>query len=366
MDLKDPYNNTSTTPPKHYLDAAHAEIAETQAQLTQANNLVANALSQQSAAKQAHSAALAKLSQLKSQYRDYLIDEGLAQNNPWNEYYYKLVEWKRDHNGDVIVPCPNGCEDEEVKKLNRWVIGQRSAYKYWLNGDRKHIKEHRIDALNRIGFIWSVKDYIWDNNFNELTRYVVEHDTFDISMKENPKLSRFVSGLRTAMYRKKAGLVEHELTDEKIERLNSINFDWGHVRQPKTQKAPPACQFDKQFPILVSFKETYGHCNVNKLIKEWKKGTSVPERKEYRRLGVFMAAMRKEHLLFLEGKPCSLDEEKVRMLTELGVEWKKPASEPRANTGGYASVKRRKVREAAMTQETEHLEQPWGMEEQLR
>lgn len=114
------------------------------------------------------------------------------------------------------------------------------------------------------------------------------------------------------------------MTDEKIERLNSINFDWGHVRQPKTQKAPPACQFDKQFPILVSFKETYGHCKVNKLIKEWKKGTSVPERKEYRRLGVFMAAMRKEHLLFLEGKPCSLDEEKVRMLTELGVEWKKP------------------------------------------
>jgi hypothetical protein len=85
---------------------------------------------------------------------------------------------------------------------------------------------------------------------------------------------------------------------------------------------------------LVSFKEIYGHTKVNKLEKEWKKGLSVPPKKVYRRLPLFLSFLRKEQLLFAAGHPCSLDEEKIRLLTELGVEWRKPLSEPRKSTGG--------------------------------
>ena len=42
-----------------------------------------------------------------------------------------------------------GESDEDAKKLNRWVINQRTAYKYFVNGDKKHIKEYRVDALNK-------------------------------------------------------------------------------------------------------------------------------------------------------------------------------------------------------------------------
>ena len=61
----------------------------------------------------------------------------------------KLVEWKEAHNGDTTVPC-DAKSSEEIKKMNRWVINQRTAYKYFMNGDKKHIKDHRIDALNKV------------------------------------------------------------------------------------------------------------------------------------------------------------------------------------------------------------------------
>ncbi len=61
-------------------------------------------------------------------------------------------------------------------------------------------------------------------------------------------------------------------------------------------------------------------------------------------------------MLFAAGKPCALDEEKVRLLTELGVEWRMPKDQPRKSTGGEASRKKRK-RADDHYHEQEHEEQ---------
>ena len=132
------------------------------------------------------------------------------------------------------------------------------------------------------------------------------------------------------------------MTDDRINKLNSINFSWDMKRKQRKSTTRDTVKFDVMYNHLVSFKETYGHTKVNKLEKEWKAGNGIPEKKVYRRLPLFLAFARKEKLLFDEGQPCSLDGEKVRMLTELGVEWKKPASEPRKNSGGEASRKKRR------------------------
>ena len=72
--------------------------------------------------------------------------------------YGKLVVWKSRTGGDTTVPCGEN-DGEDVRKLNRWVVNQRTAYKYFRNGDRKHIKDHRIDALNKVRDV-CVIDYI--------------------------------------------------------------------------------------------------------------------------------------------------------------------------------------------------------------
>ncbi|KAL7541726.1 hypothetical protein ACHAXR_011158 [Thalassiosira sp. AJA248-18] len=315
---------------------------QSQVHLAASESALLAAQAQHAQSKAAYEETVAKVERLKSQFREQIMDESLRQSCRWNDMYYKLVEWKEQHGGDTTVPCDAKASSEEVKKLNRWVINQRTAYKYFMNGDKKHIKDHRIDALNKIGFCWSVQDQQWDNNFEELRRHKADTGTFHVTIKQNRKLATFISRLRTAMSHKEQGLIQAELTDERINKLNSLDFTWHMKRKKRNTPTRDTVKFDVMYEHLVSFKEIYGHTKVNKLEKEWKKGNGVPEKKVFRRLPLFLAFARKEQLLFLEGHPSSLDEDKIQMLTELGVEWKKPASEPRKSTGGEATRKKKK------------------------
>ena len=105
-------------------------------------------------AKATHDGLVVKLSNLKAQFREQIMEDGLKESNRWNEMYFKLLQWKESHDGDVLVPVDKDSTDD-TKKLSRWVINQRSAYKYFMNGDTKHIKDHRIDALNKVSRSWT-------------------------------------------------------------------------------------------------------------------------------------------------------------------------------------------------------------------
>jgi len=88
--------------------------------------------------------------------------------------YHQLVEYKRVHGGDTLVLTTKD-SPADIKKLAKWVQNQRVHYKYWMNGDKKHIKEHRIEALNRIGFVWNVLEHAWNANFSALESHYAEH-----------------------------------------------------------------------------------------------------------------------------------------------------------------------------------------------
>mmetsp|Transcript_10749 Transcript_10749/g.16237 ORF Transcript_10749/g.16237 Transcript_10749/m.16237 type:complete len:387 (+) Transcript_10749:120-1280(+) len=292
-------------------------------------------------AKGTHDGLVVKLANLKAQFREQIMEDGLKESNRWNEMYYKLLQWKENHDGDVLVGVDKD-SDEDTKKLSRWVINQRSAYKYFMNGDTKHIKDHRIDALNKMGFVWCVADHVFQANVEELKQYHAENEKFDIPVKENKKLAAFVSRVRTAYANKQEGRAQHDLTDEKIEQLDAIGFKWGFKKsRKKTSSTSTAFDYDTQIALLQEFKNEYGHTKVNKLIKEWQKGEGEPSKKEYRRLPVFLTFARKEYISYVEGQPSLIDAEKVKALTDLGVEWKQPPNVPRKNTGGEASRKKK-------------------------
>ncbi len=135
---------------KHLLSEAEMEAQQSKAHLDQTAEELRAMQSQHSQAKAVHDACLAKVNGLKSQFKGQIMEEALRQHCRWNDMYYRLIEWKEAHGGDTSVPCGGEGDDEEVKKLNRWVVNQRTAYKYFMNGDKKHIKDHRIDALNKV------------------------------------------------------------------------------------------------------------------------------------------------------------------------------------------------------------------------
>ncbi|KAL7535291.1 hypothetical protein ACHAWF_005117, partial [Thalassiosira exigua] len=193
---------------RHLLSEAEMQQQQAEMHVSNSKSAVLVAQAQLDSAEAAYQETLQKHEDLKSRFRVQLMEEGLRQTSRWNDMYYKLVQWKEEH-GNTLVPCESN-SPADVVKLNRWVINQRSAYKYFMNGDKKHIKDHRIDALNKIGFIWSVTDYLWETNFEDLKRHHAETGTFEVVQKSNRKLSTFVSRLRTAMKNKKEGLVQQE------------------------------------------------------------------------------------------------------------------------------------------------------------
>lgn len=140
------------------------------------------------------------------------------------------------------------------------------------------------------------------------------------------KLNSFVTTIRKAMRRKMEGYNQKELTEDRINRLNSINFTWETKRGARPRSSDVTVETDDYLcDLLADFKEHYGHVQVAKMIPIWRGGTEEPARPEYKRLQSFIAQVRNEHELYLEGKPCAiLDDEKVRRLTELGVKWKRP------------------------------------------
>jgi len=161
-------------------------------------------------------------------------------------------------------------------------------------------------------------------NFSGLESYYAEHGNFDVPKKHSAKLNTFVSNLRKAMRRKKDGLFQKELNEERVSRLNSIGFIWDMKHPARQRSVGEHVQFDYLYDLLADFKETYGHVQVSKMMPIWRSGDEPPPRQEYKRLPFFVSSVRSEHELFVEGKSCALNEEKVLKLTELGVKWKKP------------------------------------------
>ena len=86
----------------------------------------------------------------KQQY----FEADLGRDCSWNKMYRQLVAHREANNGDVLVLTTKD-SPAEVKKLGKWVQNQRVHYKYYLNGDNRFIKAHRVDALNRVSIACS-------------------------------------------------------------------------------------------------------------------------------------------------------------------------------------------------------------------
>ena len=122
----------------------------------------------------------------------------------WNARFKELLEY-RSEQGDCDVPAKQG-------KLGRWVGLQRTAYK-----DDK-LAQDRIDRLNNIGFEWAPRKSEWETRFDELVQYKGNHGGCNVPQSQG-QLGTWVSYQRHQY--KKGKLLQY-----RINRLNSIGFDW--------------------------------------------------------------------------------------------------------------------------------------------
>jgi hypothetical protein len=155
----------------------------------------------------------------------------------WNTMFELLLEYKQNQ-GDTLVPHAY----KDNRALGRFVGNQRVFYKYYQNGDTKHIKAHRIDVLNRIGFVWNPKEEMWLSKWRDLKAFKHKHGHLKVPFTKGKKhadphidkLSKWIDLQRDAWCSLKRG--EHStLTAERIEKLESMGFVFARTRTGGSQ-----------------------------------------------------------------------------------------------------------------------------------
>ena len=137
----------------------------------------------------------------------------------WEERYKELEKYKAEY-GHCVVPKKYG-------PLGSWVRSQRHIMKD--NDDESFedgglLSQDRIDKLNKLGFIWDVYAYQWDETYRELLQYKEEHNHTNVPMSYG-ELGLWVFNQRnnynSYMKGKQSGM-----TPSRIQLLESIGFEF--------------------------------------------------------------------------------------------------------------------------------------------
>ncbi len=191
----------------------------------------------------------------------------------WEGFFDELLVYKVEH-GNTNIPV------KWQTDLGQWASTQRSAKS---NGA---LSEDRIRRLDEIGFEWDSVGAQWENWFRELLAYKVEHGDTEVPARWGDGLGSWVANQKQ---RKKLG----KLTEERIQQLDGIGFNWG-VSIPKLG-------WEARFRELCEYQTEYGDLNV-------------PQRFQTG-LGKWISMQR---MLKKDG---SLLKDRVRRLNEIGFEW---------------------------------------------
>lgn len=161
--------------------------------------------------------------------------------------------------------------DDNGVDLGRWLAQIRMFRK---NGIRsRFLSDERIKALDDIGMIWDVFDYIWEEYYSAAVKYHRKHGDLNVPARyvdsDGIKLGQWLNNLRSI--RNGTGKGYRELTDEQITRLDSLGMIWGNKLEMRWKNAFQAlCKYHKEygtFDVKCNFKTEDG-INLGKWVRD--------------------------------------------------------------------------------------------------
>ena len=204
----------------------------------------------------------------------------------WWKQFRKLEEYKQEH-GD----CNVSRRYKANPQLATWVASQRKSYQ------QKRLSTERIEALEDIGFEWTrlTNDANWRKRFGELEEYKATHGHTDVPTSwEDQELFWWVSVQRREYRKLKEGKKAH-ITEDRIERLDGIGFEW---RSKKTY------QWKIRFGELRDFYDENGAVPVSQA--------------KHLTLYNWVQRQKKEYDKFVSGEKTNMDEERMKDLESIG------------------------------------------------
>ena len=294
----------------------------------------------------------------------------------WNTKFEEICEFKRIH-GHSNVPIdypPN-------PPLGIWTSLQRKYYhqvKHYQQQQSKNSKEmsasaspnknfymtpERIERLESIQFAFKYTDMQWDHQYKQLQQFYEMHGHVNVPRKyePNPSLGNWIHWQRRQyQFRMDPNKSSSSLTDDRMERLNALGFEWtlqtrasrantatAIAKSKETQKGskkksttkntsskttttlttkisvPIETEWDKKYTMLQQFKKKYGHVNVSK-----KEVDQHSEEQHFTGLYAWIQAQRKQYKSHIESQQqkqtpplTELHQARVEKLNSIGFVW---------------------------------------------
>jgi len=147
----------------------------------------------------------------------------------WNRMFDLLLSF-RHKNGHCRVPCSFVVQSV---KLGTWASNQRHYYNMLMKGRPAPITQERIARLNSIGFQWScgqegMDHKAWACNFALLRSFRRKNGHCRVPQRlvvQSVKLGKWASNQRQH-YKNLTNGHRAPITQERIDQLRSIGFDW--------------------------------------------------------------------------------------------------------------------------------------------
>lgn len=161
----------------------------------------------------------------------------------WDRYYAAAKRYYEEH-GDLLV----GISDDKTDgvALGRWIAQLRTYRKS--NIQSTYLTPERIAALNAIGMVWDVPDYLWERNFAAAVEYHRKYGNLEVPadyVDDNGiRLGKWVRNVRLGI---KNGNARRLLTAVQVRRLDELGMNWGGKYSAAWDKAyAAACRYKKE------------------------------------------------------------------------------------------------------------------------
>ena len=211
----------------------------------------------------------------------------------WNRFYTAAAAYYQE-NGDLRVPSsyvtPSGL------RLGTWIANQRSNRKSCIH--MTNLTPERIEALDRIGMIWDVPDYLWVQYYALAAQYHREHGNLLVPNRyvtaDGVRLGQWIAALRLAYCETRYG---YRLSEDQIRQMNELDMVWNPFEE----------RWNSAYEHANAFYRTHAHLNIPATYKcedGFSLGKWLDHQREY----------------YASGK---LSPERAEKLNALGVVWEK-------------------------------------------
>lgn len=241
--------------------------------------------------------SIQQIQQLESLGFEWEIKLGLRKD-AWQQRIDELLEFQKEHGHCRVPPTYKQNPD-----LAQWVLNLRQNYRLREEMRLVVLSQERMDELEGYGFEWDTRILKWADRLEELREYAKRegHVRVPKHYSENPQLGRWTSTQRTQYRYYKEGKLS-KLSDEQVQQLEEVGFQWcnekGHGPRIET--------WEQRWKELKEYQEKHDLIGVplsdNSPLSRW------------------FRYQHSQYQLYKEGETCSLSDDQIRRLEELGID----------------------------------------------